>query len=411
MFRGKKITLGITGGIAAYKAAEITSWLKNNQASVQVVMTEAACHFIAPLTLKTLSQKPVALDIMSEDSAWNVPHIDVGDCDLFCVIPATANFLAKVACGLANDILSASLLASSAPVLIAPAMHANMYNNASTQENLAVLQERGFIFVEPGFGKLACGATGQGRLADLEVIKETICQMLLPQQDLIAMKVLVTAGPTRESVDPVRYLSNRSSGKMGYAVAAAAQKRGAEVTLISGPVSLTPPPAVNFVQVESAQEMYEAVWHFYDDYDIVIKSAAVADFRPIAAHRQKIKKTTGQEVLNIEMQQNPDILASLGAKKGRHILVGFAAETENLEQYALKKLTEKNLDLIVANDVTEAGAGFDADTNIVTLINAAGDKFNYPKIDKNEVAEIILDQIIALPHFIQLCKEKRRRNN
>jgi phosphopantothenoylcysteine decarboxylase/phosphopantothenate--cysteine ligase len=411
MFRGKKITLGITGGIAAYKAAEITSWLKNNQASVQVVMTEAACHFIAPLTLKTLSQKPVALDIMSEDSAWNVPHIDVGDCDLFCVIPATANFLAKVACGLANDILSASLLASSAPVLIAPAMHANMYNNASTQENLAVLQERGFIFVEPGFGKLACGATGQGRLADLEVIKETICQMLLPQQDLIAMKVLVTAGPTRESVDPVRYLSNRSSGKMGYAVAAAAQKRGAEVTLISGPVSLTPPPAVNFVQVESAQEMYEAVWHFYDDYDIVIKSAAVADFRPIAAHRQKIKKTTGQEVLNIEMQQNPDILASLGAKKGRHILVGFAAETENLEQYALKKLTEKNLDLIVANDVTEAGAGFDADTNIVTLINAAGDKFNYPKIDKNEVAEIILDQIIALPHFIQLCKEKRRKNN
>lgn len=406
MFANKKITVGITGGIAAYKAADIVSWLKQNQAQVQVIMTENACHFINPLTLKTLSGKMVAVDMMSEDPVWNVPHIDCAQSDLFIVLPATANILAKLACGLADDLLSASLLATKAPILLAPAMHCDMYANPATVSNMTVLQERGYLFVAPGFGHLACGAQGQGRLADMAVIKEKITCLLLPKQDLLGMKVLVTAGPTREMIDPVRYISNCSSGKMGYALALAAKKRGAEVVLISGPVNLEPPSGVEVVHVESAEQMYDAVWHYYPQCDIVVKSAAVADYRPSAMAEQKLKKSTAA---TMELIANKDILASLGADRGRRILVGFAAETENLSQYAALKLKEKNLDLIIANDVTAKGAGFDVDTNIITAIDAAGQIENWPQMSKKEAADTIFDSVTRLPRFLDLINIKAKK--
>jgi phosphopantothenoylcysteine decarboxylase/phosphopantothenate--cysteine ligase len=406
MFANKKITVGITGGIASYKAADIVSWLKQNQAEVQVIMTENACRFITPLTLKTLSGQAVAVDMMSEDSVWNVPHVDCAQCDLFVVLPATANILAKLACGLADDLLSSSLLATKAPVLLAPAMHCDMYANPATIRNMTILQERGYLFIAPGFGRLACGALGQGRLADMTLIKEEITGLLLPKQDLLGLKVLITAGPTREMIDPVRYISNCSSGKMGYALALAAKRRGAEVVLVSGPVNLDPPSGVEMVRVESAQQMYDAVWHYYPQCDIVVKSAAVADYRPSAMAGQKLKKSAAA---TIELVANQDILASLGADKGQRILVGFAAETENLEQYAALKLKEKNLDLIVANDVTVKGAGFDADTNIITVIDAAGRITSWPQMSKKEAADIIFDSVTKLPRFLDLINIKAKK--
>ncbi|MGI5891868.1 MAG: bifunctional phosphopantothenoylcysteine decarboxylase/phosphopantothenate--cysteine ligase CoaBC [Bacillota bacterium] len=408
MFIGKKITLGITGGIASYKAADIVSWLKNQRADVQVVMTENACKFITPLTLKTLSGHPVAVDMMSEDHFWNVPHIDCAQCDLFVIVPATANILAKITYGLADDLLSSAALATKAPVLIAPAMHTDMYTNTATANNISTLRERGFHFVAPGFGRLACGAVGQGRLADVAVIKENITSLLLPRQDLAGLKVMVTAGPTREKIDPVRYISNRSSGKMGYAIAQAAQQRGAEVILISGPVCLEAPCGVQLIKIESAQEMYDVVWQHYATCDIVVKAAAVADYRPQEVFAHKLKKSAAS---TLELTANKDILASLGADKGHRILVGFAAETDNLQQYALNKLRDKNLDLIIANDVSMEGAGFDTDTNIITVIDVAGTMRSWPKISKKEAADIMFDCVTQLPRFLDLQKQKRGRNN
>ncbi|MDO4733182.1 MAG: bifunctional phosphopantothenoylcysteine decarboxylase/phosphopantothenate--cysteine ligase CoaBC [Bacillota bacterium] len=391
MFKGKKITAGIAGGIAAYKAAEVVSWLKQQGADISVAMTKNAAEFITPLSMKTLSGRPVAMDIMDTSSDWHVPHVDLADCDLLLLLPATANLLAKAAHGLGDDLLSATILASNAPVLCAPAMHTNMYNNPATQENIRILQQRGWSFIEPGWGRLACGALGQGRLADVEQIKERIRDSL-QEGPLKGKRILLTAGPTHEYIDPVRFLGNRSSGKMGYAMAEAARAAGAEVLLISGPSSLPDPAGVRVHRVVSAQEMYDAVWKEYEDCDIVIMAAAVADYRPAHVEPNKIKKSGEQ---SLQLVRTRDILASLGEHKGSHFLVGFAAETNDLLAYAQDKLERKNLDMIIANDVSQAGAGFDGDTNILSVLYRQDGSLlrqDYPLQSKKEVSR----QLMAL---------------
>ncbi len=397
MFAGKKITAAITGGIAAYKAAEVVSWLKQNKADVEVVMTEGATHFITPLTMKTLSGRPVALDIMATTGDWQVPHIDVAQCDLFLVLPATANILAKAAHGLADDLLSAALLATVAPVLAAPAMNLHMYANAATQANLAVLKERGWGFIEPGYGYLACGDYGQGRLADLDVLKAEITRALIaPKGPLAGKRMLISAGPTYEYIDPVRFIGNRSSGKMGYAIAQAAADAGAQVTLVSGPAALPEPKGVSLIRVTSCQEMHDAIWQQYGEAEIVVMAAAVADYRPRQAAAGKIKKGGP---LCLDLEPTVDILASLGQEKGRRFLVGFAAETERLGEYAAGKLRDKHLDLIIANDVSAPGAGFDLDTNIITAFwpepGRIGEK-QFPLMSKKAAAQEILGLIAEL---------------
>jgi phosphopantothenoylcysteine decarboxylase/phosphopantothenate--cysteine ligase len=391
MIAGKRLTVGITGGIAAYKAADIVSWLSQQGAYVQVVMTEAACRIITPLTLKTLSGRPVACDIFSEEGDFAVPHIDVAECDAFIVLPATANILAKAAGGLADDLLSAALLATTAPVIFAPAMNMNMYAHPATRYNIGVLRERGCLFIEPAEGRLACGTVGKGRLPDVETLKSGLMRLLeKPAPLLEGKKVLVTAGPTHEYLDPVRYIGNRSSGKMGYALAAAAAAAGAKVTLISGPTALSAPPGLAIERVLSADEMFDAVWRHYPACDIVIMTAAVADYKPEQLSAQKIKKGREQ---SLTLSANRDILASLGRNKGNKILIGFAAETESLIEQATKKLQEKNLDMIVANNVLTEGAGFDNDTNIVSVIHKAGEVDEWPILQKRELAQRLIEEI------------------
>ncbi len=392
MLYGKRITAGLTGGIAAYKAAELVSWLKKQGAEVSVAMTKAATEFITPLTLKTLSGRPVTVDLMDVNTDWQVPHIDLADCDLFLLVPATANILAKAALGLADDLLSAALLATRAPILCAPAMNTNMYEHPATQANIRTLTERGWHFVEPGWGRLACGAMGQGRLADLEVIQQRLLD-LCSQGPLAGKRVLITAGPTYEYIDPVRFVGNRSSGKMGFAMAEAARDAGAEVILVSGPTALPDPPGVSVRRVVSAQEMYDAVWEVYPQTQVVVMAAAVADYRP--DHMDPIKTKKGGDQ-HLTLVRTKDILASLGAEKGDRLLVGFAAETNDLLTYAQRKLTEKNLDLLVANDVSQPGAGFDVDTNIVTLLYQEDGEVRqtqYPLLQKKEAARQIMEQI------------------
>jgi len=396
MIAGKHLTVGITGGISAYKAAEIVSWLNQEGARVQVVMTEGACRIITPLTLKTLSGRPVARDLFSEEAGFQVPHIDVADCDAFIVLPATANILAKAASGLADDLLSAALLATTAPIIFAPAMNMHMYAHAATQHNIAVLKQRGCLFIEPAEGRLACGTVGPGRLPDTETLKGELQRLLTPSTLLAGKKVLVTAGPTHEYLDPVRYIGNRSSGKMGYALAQAAVEAGAMVTLVSGPTALAAPTGLTIERVLSADEMFDAVWRHYPDSDIVIMAAAVADYKPQQQAPHKIKKGLVQQLM---LTANRDILASLGRDKGQKILIGFAAETENLAAYATKKLQEKNLDLIIANDVLAEGAGFDGDTNIVSIIRPAGDTITidqWPLLGKQELARRLIAEIAGL---------------
>lgn len=397
MFGGKRITVGVTGGIAAYKVAELISWLRKNNADVHVIMTRHACEFITPLTLKTLSGNSVVTDLFAADPSLLVPHIDLAQCDLLIVIPATANILAKAASGIADDMLSSVLLATKAPTVFAPAMNTNMYYHPATQNNIAILKARGCRFIDPDEGKLACGDTGRGRLADMDKIQAFVKEMLCPAFDLCGLRLLVTAGPTLEKIDPVRYIGNRSSGKMGYALAEAASRHGAEVTLVSGPTSLPAPAGVRLVNVESAQEMYDAVWKAYLTAQAVIMAAAVADYRPATSFQQKIKK--GEEQ-TIALVLTLDILASLGKEKGDRILIGFAAETENLLEYAQKKLEEKNLDMVVANDVTQEGAGFDADTNIITTITAQQELKRWPKMSKYDSAVKILEEMCSLPRYV-----------
>ena len=397
MLQGKKIVLGVTGGIAVYKAVDLVSRLRKAGCEVRVVMTEHAQQFVTPLTFKEISGNAVATSMWNANQEFNVEHIALANwADVFLVAPATANILAKMACGIADDLLSTTLLAAQAPIVVCPAMNTGMYQNPATQENIAKLQERGVTVMPPAVGHLACGTSGPGRLPEPQQIVEFMSAFFAGREgDLRGLRVLVTAAGTREPIDPVRYVGNRSSGKMGYAVAQMAAERGANVLLISGPSALAAPPNVRVVNVETTNEMLEACLAAYGDVDIVIKAAAVADYRPRDVADQKIKKKT-DDALTVVMDKNPDILKTLGAKKEQQVLVGFAAETQNLLANAREKVVKKNLDMIVANDVTAAGAGFNSDTNIVKFLFANGDVRELEQMPKVDVANRILDEAIRI---------------
>lgn len=397
MLKGKKIVLGVTGGIAVYKVVDLVSRLRKRGCEVRVVMTEHAQQFVTPLTFKEISGNAVATSMWNSNQEFNVEHIALANwADAFLVAPATANILAKMTYGIADDLLSTTLLAAQAPIVVCPAMNTGMYLNAATQENIAKLQSRGITVMPPASGHLACGTSGPGRLPEPQQIVEFMSSFFAGREgDLRGLKVLVTAAGTREPIDPVRFVGNRSSGKMGYAVAQMAAERGAEVLLISGPSALAVPPNVKAVQVESTNEMLEACLAAYDGVDIVIKAAAVADYRPRDVADQKIKKKT-DDALTVVMDKNPDILKTLGAKKAHQVLVGFAAETQNLLANAREKVVKKNLDMIVANDVTAAGAGFNSDTNIVKFLYANGDVCELEQMPKVDVANRILDEALRI---------------
>ena len=397
MLKGKKIVLGVTGGIAVYKAVDLVSRLRKHGCQVRVVMTEHAQQFVTPLTFKEISGNQVAVSMWSANQEFNVEHIALANwADAFLVAPATANIIAKMAYGLADDLLSTTLLATQAPIVVCPAMNTGMYENAATQENIAKLQGRGVTVMPPAVGKLACGTSGAGRLPEPQAIVEFMSAFFAKREgDLRGLKVLVTAAGTREPIDPVRFVGNRSSGKMGYAVAQMAAERGAEVLLVSGPSALAIPANVKAVKVETTNEMLEACLAAYDDVDIVVKAAAVADYRPRDVADQKIKKKT-DDALTVVMDKNPDILKTLGSKKTHQVLVGFAAETQNLLENARDKVVKKNLDMIVANDVTAAGAGFNADTNIVKFLFASGEVRSLEQMPKVDVANCILDEALKI---------------
>jgi phosphopantothenoylcysteine decarboxylase/phosphopantothenate--cysteine ligase len=395
-----KIALGVSGGIAAYKAAEIVRLLQDRGIRVQVVMTRGAQEFVRPLTFAALSGEKVITDMFgsgSEAEPANVEsaieHIAVAQAiDALVVVPATADVLARFAQGIANDFLSTLYLATTAPVVVAPAMNVNMWNHAATQANLEILRRRGVRIVEPGEGYLACGMIGSGRLAENETIVAAVMEALGASQDLAGETVLVTAGPTREKIDPVRYLTNRSSGRMGYAIAEAALRRGARVLLVSGPVAIAAPGAAEVTTVETAEEMLAAVLRLLPEATVVIKTAAVADFRPKAPAGQKIKR---KGETSLELEPTADILAEVARRKTAQIVVGFAAETENVLENARKKLASKSLDAIVVNDVSREGIGFDSDRNAVTIISQA-EVIEVPETSKWEVAHRVLDQVVKL---------------
>ena len=395
-----RITLGVTGGVAAYKAAELVRRLQQEGLSVEVVMTRAACEFITPLTFAALTGKKVITGLFAESGGEAnlesaIEHIAVAQrTDLLLVAPATADILAKFSRGISDDFLSTLYLATTAPVVVAPAMNVNMWNHPATQENLDRLRSRGVHVVDPDEGYLACGMTGAGRLAGQDAIVSAVRGVLQMRLDLAGQTILLTAGPTREDLDPVRFLTNRSSGRMGYAVAEVAAQRGAKVILVSGPTELPAPVGVTRVDVRTAAEMLNVVEEHLSVATTVIFAAAVADYRPAEASPQKIKKT-GEEV-TLRLQPNPDILATIARKKGNRLVVGFAAETDHVAENARKKLQSKNADLIVANDVTAEGAGFDLDTNVVTLFARDGRDLPLPKMSKREVAHRILDEVVRL---------------
>ncbi|MEJ2471548.1 MAG: bifunctional phosphopantothenoylcysteine decarboxylase/phosphopantothenate--cysteine ligase CoaBC [Desulfuromonadales bacterium] len=395
MLHGKCLLLGVTGGIAAYKAAEVLRLLTKAGADVHVIMTQSAREFVTPLTFQTLSGHPVHTGMFNLIQEQEIGHISLADrADLVLVAPATANVIGKIANGIADDLLTTTIMATRAKVLFAPAMNTNMWQNPLYQRNQQRLEKLGYQFITPVYGDLACGWQGQGKLPDPEAIV-TAVQGCLGPGDLSGRTVLVTAGPTREEFDPVRFLSNYSSGKMGYALATAARDRGARVILVSGPVSHPAPAGLSLIRVTSAQEMYDAVLEKAGEADVIIKAAAVADYRPVERAMQKTKK--GQtETLTVALQRNPDILAELGRRKEGQILVGFAAETDHLLEHARDKLQAKNLDMIVANDVTQKGAGFDADTNIVRLLTRDGQCEELPQMPKSAVASSVLDRVAAM---------------
>ncbi|MBQ2975092.1 MAG: bifunctional phosphopantothenoylcysteine decarboxylase/phosphopantothenate--cysteine ligase CoaBC [Phascolarctobacterium sp.] len=394
---GKKIALGVTGGIAVYKAVDLVSRLRKQGAEVRVIMTEHAQQFVTPLTFKEISGNKVAVSMWDSNQEFNVEHISLANwADAFVVAPATANILAKMANGIADDLLSTTLLAAQAPIIVCPAMNTGMYQNPITQENIAKLEAHGVTVMPPAVGYLACGVSGPGRLPEPQQIVEFIDDFFAKKDgDMVGLKVLVTAAGTREPIDPVRFVGNRSSGKMGYAIAQAAAQRGAEVLLVTGPSALAIPANVKGVKVETTNEMLEAVMEAYGKMDVVIKAAAVADYRPRDVADQKIKKKT-DDALTVVMDKNPDILKELGARKAHQVLVGFAAETQNLLDNAREKIVKKNLDMIVANDVTAAGAGFNTDTNIVKFLYPSGEVRSLEQMAKTEVANLLLDAVMEL---------------
>lgn len=393
---GREIVLGVTGGIAAYKSAEIVSRLRKLGANVHVIMTKNATQFITPLTMETMSNNPVVVDTFDRPATWEVEHIALAKrAELFVIAPATANIMAKMACGIADDMLSTTVLATKAPVLLAPAMNVGMWTAQVTQENATTLKKCGVHFVGPDAGFQACGDVGTGRMSEPVDIAEAICAILCPKQDMAGLKVMVTAGGTRERLDPVRYLGNDSSGKMGFAIAAAAKARGAEVTLVCGHTTAQQPADIPLVRVESTCDLYDAVTSRAPEMDVIIQAAAPADYRFANPSAQKMKKEAGKPLV-FELVENPDIAAAVGQQKQPgQTLVGFAAETENLLDNAQRKLDKKNLDMIVANDVSKPGAGFNVDTNIATLITRDG-LTDCPLQSKAELAETILDKVMEL---------------
>ena len=392
--RPKTIVLGVSGGIACYKAVELVRLLVREGFTVQVLMTREALEFVTPLTFQTLSGRPVATETFSLTQESEIGHINLADqADLLVIAPATANIIGKIASGIADDLLTTVLMATRSPVLIAPSMNIHMYENPILQENIRKLKRLGYHFMEPVEGYLACGYEGKGRLPESRDIVEEI-HGLLKKKDLAGERLLITAGPNHEPLDPVCYISNRSSGKMGYALARLGARRGAEVTLISGPTSLVPPAGVRLVSVKTAAEMRRAILKEFPKATAVIMAAAVADYHPEKFVSKKIKK--GKTTLKLNLKPNPDILRELGMRKNGQILIGFAAETESLVANAKKKLREKNLDLVVANDVTEQGSGFDGDTNVATLLDRTGAIHPLPLMSKDELADRIYDYLITL---------------
>ena len=398
MLKDKNVILGVTGGIAAYKSVDLASRLRKAGANVHVIMTKGAQNFVTPLTFREITGNPVTTTMWGEVTNHNVEHIALANlADLVIVAPATANFIAKCAMGMADDMLTTTLLATKAPIFFAPAMNSNMYENQLTQKNIDVLIESGWNFIPPESGHLACGTDGVGRMPEPADIVDFVHFTMAFAADMLGIKVLVTAAGTYEPIDPVRYIGNRSSGKMGYAIAEAAKKRGAEVILVSGPSALTPPEGVEFIGVESAAEMRDAVMEYFSEADIIIKAAAVADYRVRNVSDQKIKKN--DEELTLVLEKNPDILKELGEKKrAGQILVGFAAETQNLLEYAKAKLEKKNLDMIVANDVSRKDAGFNTDTNVVKLLYRNGTIEELPIMTKHKLADELLNQVLKIKY-------------
>ena len=396
--KGKRIIVGISGGIAAYKAAELVRLLVKADVYTRVAMTQNATRFVSPLTFEALSGDRVIWDMFGEEGG-SMDHITLGqETDLVIIAPATANFIAKMAHGVGDDFLSTMVLAATAGILVCPSMNSQMFDNPAVRYNIALLKERRFTVMEPGEGHLACGTEGPGRLPEPEDILEQ-AWVLLSRQDLSGLRILVTAGATVEPIDPVRYITNRSTGKMGYALARAARRRGASVSLVSGPTSLKPPSGVTLFPVKTAEEMRQAVFENRPDCDIIIKAAAVSDYRPRDTAEHKIKK--GEESFSLDLVKTPDILAQLGGTKKEYpcLLVGFAAETEDLLANAKEKLIAKNLDMIVANDVSRDDAGFEADTNIVKMIYGDGHVEDSPLMTKDEVADLVLDRVKSLTGF------------
>jgi phosphopantothenoylcysteine decarboxylase/phosphopantothenate--cysteine ligase len=388
--KDKTVVLGVTGSIAAYKAAELASQLTQMGAKVEVIMTEAAIEFIAPLTFRNITGRPVVINMFELASEYSVEHVALAEAaDVVVIAPATADIIAKIAAGIADDMLCCTVLATKAPIILAPAMHAAMYENSVTQDNLAKLKARGFTIIGPDYGRLASGRIGLGRLVDVSEILGIVCQLLGRSGDLAGKRIVVTAGGTQEPIDPVRCLTNRSSGKMGYALAEAARDRGAQVTLVSAPSFLPVPIGMDVVNVGTAQEMYEAVKKAVARTDALIMSAAVADYRPKKVSKSKVKRERASS-LTLELERTPDILEEV---KGNFLRVGFAAESEDLVANAKKKLQEKRLDLIIANDITSKFSGIGADTNQVVIIDRKGKIEELPLLPKREVADRILDRV------------------
>ena len=388
----KCVVVGVSGGVAVYKALDVISRLRKKDVEVHVIMTKSATEFVTPLSFQSLSQNMVITDMFAEPKAWEIQHISLAKkADLMLIVPATANIIGKVANGIADDMLSTTIMATKAPVVFCPAMNTNMYENPIVQRNISLLNELGYEFIEPASGRLACGDEGKGKLQDTEIIAEETLRRLHSTKDLLGKKVVVTAGPTMVPIDPVRILTNRSSGKMGYSIAEEARDRGAEVVLISGPTSLRKPNGIKVIDIKTNEDMFNAIKNEFEDADIVIKSAAVADYKAKNYSNEKIKKT-GDD-LNLIFERDRDILKTLGDMKKNQILVGFAAESSNLKENAKGKLERKNLDYIVANDISKPETGFASDENKVTIISKSGEEISLEKMSKREVAKNIFDII------------------
>jgi phosphopantothenoylcysteine decarboxylase / phosphopantothenate---cysteine ligase len=388
----KTVVIGVSGGIAVYKILDVISALRKRNIAVHVIMSKNATEFVTPLSFQSLSQNIVTVDMFAEPKAWEIQHISLAKkADLFLVAPATANIIGKVANGIADDMITTTILATKAPVVFAPAMNTNMYENPIVQGNIARLKGYGYKFIEPASGRLACGDTGSGKLADTKVITDMVISMLYDKKDLTGKKVLITAGPTIAPIDPVRFITNRSTGKMGYAIAEEARDRGAEVILVSGPSDLQAPAGINLINVKTSEEMFNAVIDNFEDSDIVIKSAAVADYKPAEYSEKKIKKSENE--LTLKLTKDIDILRKLGELKTKQILIGFAAESNDLIENAESKLRNKNLDFIVANDITSKDIGFASDNNQVTILSKYGERISLDKMSKREVAREIFDLI------------------